>query len=143
VGREHAAKPAGLVDQRGGLDGAKSGSGCDRSVWGEGRIGVDVGDNGLCAGFGGASAYRLLVLDGGEVVKELAGETALGDDPQRPGLRVGELDVSEIGGEERDGAVERHIEQFAQPRSVAEPSRQQVHPRDRGRLADAVTSDGR
>jgi hypothetical protein len=110
---------------RAALDGAKSGSGCDSSVWGEGRIGVDVGDHGLCAGFGGASAYRLLVLDGGEVVRELAGEAALGDDPQRLGLRVGELDVSEIGGEERDGAVERLIEQFAQPRSVAEPSRQQ------------------
>ena len=71
VGGEHAAEPASLVYQRGGLDGARSGCGCDSSVRGERGIGVDVGDHCLFAGSGGPSAWGLLVVDGGEVVGEL------------------------------------------------------------------------
>ena len=73
---------------------------------------VDVGDHdlGVCAG--GACAGGALVVDGVEVGEEPGREAALGDDSQRVGLWVGELDVAAVGGEERDRAIERVFDEL-------------------------------
>lgn len=66
-------------------------------------IGGDIGDDHLGMAAGGSATRGPVIGHGGEILHKLRAEPALGRDPQRPRVRVGELDVPPLGVQQRQG----------------------------------------
>ena len=120
VRRDRADQVTGVVDQGRGLDGAESRSGSDLPVRREARVGADVADGRLRALLGRPAAGGVDVLHDGEVIEELRAEAGLGDQAQRSGGRVDDLDVPEVPAHERHRPPQDLRKQGAQPRDRAQ-----------------------
>ena len=118
--RDHADQVTGVVDQGRGLDRAESRSGSDLPVRREARVGADVADGRLRALPGRPAAGGVDVLHDGEVIEELRAEAGLGDQAQRSGGRVDDLDVPEVPAHERHRPPQDLRKQGAQPRDRAQ-----------------------
>ena len=138
----HTKHPVGVVGQRRGLHRAKTGSGRDFPVGHEARIGTDIGDDGLGALRCRPAAGRAVIGNDREIVKEIGVEPMLGNDPQRAGCRVKDLDVAAVGAEQGQSPVEGSAEQQSKPAGIAHALGHRVQPLDQFRLVQLEAGPG-
>src|SRR5262249_14357877 len=83
----------------------------DLPVRGEERIAANIGDHGLRACVSCSAACRTVVLDVGEVAEKVITKPELRHDPQRAVQAIDELDVPEVGSDDRNRSFQRSIEE--------------------------------